>query len=286
MENVTKALLIAGGTFLVVLILSILVVTYNNVSTYYAQKHDDTMIEQAQEFNAKFENYHRNNIRGSDLISLMNRVIDYNSSQAYQTDKSYKRIRVNITLGTDNILKQFKYETDDTTTKRNEYLKEKITNVKGIGNGSIEDKNLIAITNTPTDLSEKAQTIGINNLTDTKLQQLSSNIANIIVDEDDVKDSMSAYRRFKRAELLSNILGLKVGYTADCDIRIDKTTGKTVVGGNIISDIKNIASQYYQYMQFKRAYFDCTEVKYDEDTNRVVEMNFKLQVKNEKVVFN
>ena len=44
-----------------------------------------------------------------------------------------------------------------------------------------------------------------------------------------------------------------------------------------IDTIKQIACEYYQYTQFKRACFECTEVKYDVDTKRIVEMNFAMQ---------
>lgn len=287
MENATKALLIAAGVFFVLMIISLFVATYDDISAYYESKHKATVIEQVKEFNAKFENFNRNDIRGSELISLMNRVIDYNASQAYDDDKQYERIRVTITLGDANIRKQFKYETDDNLTSQNKYLnKETITNTSGGSDNWKNDKELTAITNTSSEMCDKLQSLDIANVTDTKLQQLASKISNIIVDEDDEKSSMAAYNRLKRVDILKNILGINVGDTADCAVSVDKITGKTKKGQNIINNIKEVASQYYQFMQFKRAYFDCTEVIYDTDTDRVVEMNFKLQVKDGVVIFN
>lgn len=98
MENAAKGLLIAAGMFIAVLLMSLLIMLYNNVSEYYALQHEYKEVEQVQEFNAKFDNYNRNDIRGSDLISLMNRVIDYNSTQSYFEEMGYGRIKVTITL--------------------------------------------------------------------------------------------------------------------------------------------------------------------------------------------
>lgn len=293
MEDASKALLIAAGFFFVLLIISLMVVVHGEISEYYENKHNLAVAEQVQEFNSKFNNYNRNNIRGSDLISLMNRVIDYNASEAYHQDKNYGRIRVTITLGGAEIREQFKppnYE-----TLQNKYLNNAtITNTSGGGNNWANDRQLTEITNTSTEMCSEFQTmcdefnLDLKNITDTKLQLLASKAEYIIVDESN-KGTTNIYNRFKRADILEDVLGIKVGTTSDCEIIIDNETGITKNENNgeeIINKIKEITSQYYQYMYFKRAYFDCTEMLYDPDTSRVVEMNFKLQVKDGTVVSN
>jgi len=280
MENASKALLIAAGIFLAVLLISLLVGLYNQISEFYAQQHDLVEMEQTQKFNARFENYNRDDIRGSDLISLMNRVIDYNATESYFEGTGYERIKVTITLvkdgeSKDEIFNQFKYETGGSTST-NQYLTKTITNTTGTGINWKDDKNLIAITNTTTNLCAKLESIGVRNPTDAQLQQLSSNISNIIIDEN--QDWAKSYR-FKRADIIEDVLGIEV--------KIDPTTGKTKTESkDIINKIKEIASQYYQYTQYKRAYFDCTEMLYDEETNRVVEIKFEVKKKNGVVVFN
>lgn len=295
MENAVKALLIAAGMFIALLLISLIVILYNDVSEYYASQHENKELEQVAEFNAKFENYNRKNVRGSDLLSLMNRVIDYNASESYVEDKSYEKIKVTITLGGEDIRSQFKYETTDSTST-NKYLdKDIITNKNGAGTKWENDRDLVAITNTPIYLKNWLQEHEIFNITDTQLQQLSSEIANIMAHETRMESS-DAYSRFKRADIIEDILGIKVYTTADKNIPadaklvIDEVSGRTKKGQAIVDDIKNMVSQYYQYMQFKRAYFDCEEMKYDTGTNRIVEINFKLQTKlengKETVVFN
>lgn len=272
MENVSKALLMAAGLFIAILIISVLIVFYNNISSYYAQKHDATMIIQTTKFNAQFEKYHRNDIRGSDLISLMNRVINYNATESYFEETDYERIKVTITLGGNDILEQFSSGYGNESSK-NKYLLKTITNTDGDDWES--DKKLVAITNTPTDMCQMASGVDLTMITDTKLQQLASKIFNIFVDEnatDAVED------RFYRAHILEDLLGKNV-------IKIDSNTGKTKPESQEkLKVIKEITSQYHQYMQFKRAKFDCTEVKYDPDTNRIIEMKFKLQIKNGTIV--
>ena len=78
MENITKALLIAGGVLFAILILTLLVIFHNQLSAYYTEQHDAKMVEQVTEFNNKFDNYNGQTIRGNELISVMNKVVDYN----------------------------------------------------------------------------------------------------------------------------------------------------------------------------------------------------------------
>lgn len=273
MENALKALLIAAGMFFAILIISALVMFYNQISSFYEQEHELAITEQAQAFNARFENYNRNSIRGSDLISLMNKVIDYNATESYFDGTGYERIKVTIDLVSEDIIEQFKYTSEYDTNK---YLMKKITNTSGIGTNWQNDRSLVAITNTSADLCNELKTLGISNATDTKLQQLSSNISNIIVDENSEQEK--SYR-FKRATIIKDIL--------NADIEVDENTGKTKTESkDFVDNIKNITNKYYQYTQFKRAYFDCIKMRYDSETNRIVEMNFKVQLDSDnKVVF-
>ncbi|MBQ2835546.1 MAG: hypothetical protein IJE68_01760 [Clostridia bacterium] len=269
MENASKALLIAAGIFLAIMIVSLLVVLYNDISSYYTQKHEATLIEQTTKFNAKFENYHRNNIRGSDLISLMNKIIDYNATESYFDETNYERIKVTITLGNEEVLEGFKtgYE-----GKRNQYLMSSvITNTTG--DNWVSDKKLIAITNTPSEMCQIASA-KLGRITDKELQLLASKIYNIFVTDEEDLDY--ADDRLYRAYMLEDLLGKNI-------IEVNEETGKTTdkFSADRLQVIKDITIQYYQYMQFKRAKFDCTEVKYDTETNRIVEMNFKLQTKIE-----
>ena len=54
MENASNALMMAGGILLALLILSLLVFTFNIINRSENAKTDQKMIQEAQEFNKKF----------------------------------------------------------------------------------------------------------------------------------------------------------------------------------------------------------------------------------------
>ena len=51
MENLSKALLIAAGMLFTVMILSMLMITYNQVASHYQQQHELAVIDQTELFN-------------------------------------------------------------------------------------------------------------------------------------------------------------------------------------------------------------------------------------------
>lgn len=262
MENATKALLISAGVMLSVMILSIIMVAYNRVSSYYSEKSATTTAEQIAEFNTVYYNYYRDNIRGTELISLMNRIIDYNQSEVYTTGTGYQRIEVTITIGNSKIINQFKYDEDDTAI-----ITAKISNQSSsssVTQLSEADENLIKITEAELNLISQASANGIT-LNSSKLQKLSANIATVFNESDEESQMM------KQEKLFKDILGSDFSTTSDAD-KIEK--------------IKEYTAIYYQYTQFKRAYFNCTELNVDSETGRVCEINFELKVEGGNVVFN
>lgn len=271
MENATKALLIAAGILLAIMILSLLLVGYNQISSYYNEKHKATETEQLAEFNQKYENYNGKEIRGSELVSLMNKVIDYNERESYFAGTNYPRIEVTITIGANN-LDQFKYDISKTEKAKYDSILPATGIIQNTGTGtsaSALDRQLIAITSTPDDLIYYANTKGINGVTDSKLQQLSSNIGNIMVQESNKSDYDNA-QRVKRVQLINKILGL------DIELK-DKITGEVSTDNqNKIEVIKEITCKYYQYTQFKRAHFKCTSIEYDKNTGRINKMTFEV----------
>lgn len=78
MENASKALIMAGSVLIALMIIGALLLMFNGLSNY--QKTDTTTTREAQviEFNNQYETYNRKNVRGSDLYSVLNRVVDYN----------------------------------------------------------------------------------------------------------------------------------------------------------------------------------------------------------------
>lgn len=56
-------------------------------------------------------------------------------------------------------------------------------------------------------------------------------------------------------------------------------TNKTTY--NSIQALKRYVDTYYEYVQFKRAKFDCTSVEYNQQTGRIIKMTFKFTGKFE-----
>ena len=81
MENATKALLIAAGILIALIILSSLLLLFNMVSDFYQNSSNMTEEQQRVQFNKQFENYENKEIRGNELLSIMNKIDDYNSSE-------------------------------------------------------------------------------------------------------------------------------------------------------------------------------------------------------------
>lgn len=157
MENITKALLIAGGVLFAILILTLLVIFHNQLSAYYTEQHDAKMVEQVTEFNNKFDNYNGQTIRGNELISVMNKVVDYN--RTYSDMEGNERITLNIDLKGHQ--KDFRY-TDDSKS---------LFNTSVITNASGNDNEINNISGLASELAASS------NIDDTKLQKLSSNIS-------------------------------------------------------------------------------------------------------------
>lgn len=219
MENISKALLIAAGMLIVMMLLTLVIIGYNKISFYYELQHESIIVEQLDKFNKQFQNYSGKVIRGNELISLMNKIIDYNASQSYQEGIEYKPIKVKIHIGSEHI-DEFRYKIDgDRLGVSNDNLKidsnGDITNT-GVGgaNDWESDKKLVEITNTPTHLiNDIAKPAGINDLTDTQLQKLTMEISSILMrDEDERKtENQQKENRRIRAIVLKNILKFEIG---------------------------------------------------------------------------
>lgn len=262
MENATKALLISAAILIAILIISLIMIVYNEISDYYAAGHEEKEIQQLKEFNEIFNNYNRENIRGNDMLSLMNRIIDYNERLSYEVNNQYPRMQVTIEVG--GYIDKFKYDEDSSDTIFiGKTRGGQITNKLGIDR--VEDKWLIAITEVENDLIANYPQF---NLTSTKLQRLSADISNIVIDSyyETGIDTDSENIRKKRKNLLENTL-------------------KQTINDSDIDDIKEITCKYYEFTQFKRALFNCTEVIYDQASGRIKEMNFEVKTKNNMVVF-
>lgn len=140
MENASKALLMAGGILLAILILSAFVFMFSSAKNFSASQEAKTLEEQIRAFNSEYEAYNKTVMYGTDVITVINKSIDYNQrkgesgfviniklnlDEAYSISKNGKKINNFSTLGTkkyellknETILKNF-FVTDSDELKK------------------------------------------------------------------------------------------------------------------------------------------------------------------------
>ena len=134
MENASKALIMAGGVLIALMVIGLLVVFFNNLSDLQGIEYSSEKTEQIAEFNKQYDVYARD-VYGSELFSIANKIDDYNKRES--TNKGYTKIELEVNI---------KYNMDKDFFNKNTYsassLKaeiEKLENkVKEIGNISIK----------------------------------------------------------------------------------------------------------------------------------------------------
>ena len=288
MENSTKAIIIAGGMFILIMVITLLVVFGRSLSSYMQGQHDKEIVKQVTEFNNKFANYQGTELRGNELISVLNRVIDYNALEA--GEYGYDPVLVEIDLVDRNALDSvIKFNSTD----ENFLFKKNVSKIK---NSKDSDDELKTISQKGTTIlskysdKEKYPDNYIPRLTDTKLQKLSAEISNIAQEKDnsswlnkyDEENRKTVYNS-TRAKKLTNILGYTVSAvgTEICKINVDG------IEKDIIPAVKKATCEYYQYTQFKRIMFKCTLIEYSQDTGRINKMSFEVKTTTDgKIVTN
>jgi len=253
MENMTKALLIAAAILIIVMLLSAVMIFWDEMAIYFSANNDAKILQQLVEFNNKFANYDQKTIRGNELVSVMNKIVDYNN---YQSGiEGFEPIGITIDF-IGSYYQELRYggETGGDVLISSQWVD---------NDSGSDDTEIKRISET----SARLMLMGaeIPGITDTKLQKLSSEISNIVdepkradFDTRDQYESASEAYKITRAQKLTRILG----YTINPDDNVEH--------------IKKSTYQYYQYTQFKRAMFECISITYDETNGRVNRMDFEV----------
>lgn len=118
MENASKALIMAGGMLLAILIVSLLVYAWSLFSKYQLSKDSLSDVEDTAKFNEQFANYDRDDVQGYELISLVNKIVDYNyrksKDEEAKSDDKYSPITITIDFGSDANMKKLSYNSNNT----------------------------------------------------------------------------------------------------------------------------------------------------------------------------
>ncbi len=98
MENASKALIIAGSVLIAILVISLLVMFYNNIKEFQNANHQVDISEQISEFNKQYDVYYRDNLYGSDILSIANKVVDYNIRES--EEEGYSKVETSVKFKT------------------------------------------------------------------------------------------------------------------------------------------------------------------------------------------
>mgnify|MGYP003370363281 CR=1 FL=1 len=231
MENASKALLMAGGVLLALLIIGVGVYMSNTMNAVQKEQEESKQVEIITEFNKKFEMYNRKILYGSDILSLANMIDDYNERETVES-KMYTEMIINVTTKKDIIsTTKDKFSITKGTYKAQE-LREKLV---------AKDKESVdKAINEIESIYSKNGRMSIQNLYNLKLQSNS------------YEQDMGTYNdRFKK-EIQKDIYR-KLNVNEDIATYVDLTA--------VLKD-------------FKTKIFSCTNVKYDQQNGRMIEMNF------------
>ena len=222
MENASKALIIAGSVLVSMIVLSLLVMFFNNLRSVVGTQQAVEGEVAAAEFNKQFDVYARD-LYGTELFSLANKIVNYNKSN--DVKNGYETINLKVIL--DNNL-------DDTLANGDKlflqdkagYSAEKFLNDYNSLIKIVEDKTK------PYKLTNKSYTTKSNN--NRTVEQLASMRTNELKtygftkegmqgnDYDNMQNDISKYKAYK--SVLNTIKQIKFTYIDSS--YYDKTTGR------------------------------------------------------------
>ena len=76
MENAARALEIAAGVLIGVLLMALIVYFFKSIGEWPQQEDDTASVEQVAKFNLEYEVYNKKGMYGVDVISCLNKAIE------------------------------------------------------------------------------------------------------------------------------------------------------------------------------------------------------------------
>lgn len=274
MENASKALLIAGGVLITMLIVMLLLFFRGKISEFYNEQGKIDDIENVAQFNKQFTNYERKKVYGYELISLANMVEDYNTrhsaAEGAKNDEKYNPITLIVSFPAGNVnVKNLWYDNETNPSlhlfKEGDRLTQSSTDNRlvNIITTGLNIENIYGNAQIAAKLAKSIDALIVNDNDSYEIEKIAreqgidQNKAIEILKEKAVEDFKRITNNYedKTYNQMENIL-LKDGYNG---ISIKK---------------------YYEYYQFKRSVFECAEVKYDNKeggTGRVESITFNFK---------
>lgn len=132
MENASKALTMAGSILIALLVIGLLVLFFHNLSSEKQTEENVKAESQATDFNKQYESYNSTNLYGSQIISLMNKMMDYNQND--EKVSNYGTISMTVILNDKN-------NSDATYMKAGTYDLDKLNKAYNNLTNEISNKN-------------------------------------------------------------------------------------------------------------------------------------------------
>lgn len=229
MENASKALIMAGGILIALLVIGALLLMFNQIGSYEKAQTTSEKNSQLAQFNSDFERYTDDNgIKGVDIISIINKVTDFNNKSGVANSVNYD-IKMSVTVD----LKNFQ-DIYQVATEVESMFKSNIVTIKDDNNQKYKYFNQIIVRYTEL---EKIYTLSV-------MSMLSSNYTEII---EKMKDK-----------------GISENDSQEYFKLIKEITGKDYSNRTDFPKLKEI-SQYKQYSEFKSATFKSSKNPYYEN---------------------
>lgn len=132
MENATKAMLIAAGVLIGIMIISLGVALFAELDTYVQSSQEQIRFNEQNSFNAKFTKYIRNDLTIQDIITAANLANEnnnsYNATEAERGDQG--SLYVAVYLGGTAIESDIQHRIFDLLNNNNKTYKCESTDVK------------------------------------------------------------------------------------------------------------------------------------------------------------
>lgn len=253
MENASRALIMAGGMLLAILIISLLIYAWSLFSKYQSSQEELSNIEDTAKFNGQFTNYDRKSVQGYEILSLVNKVIDYNyrksSAEGAKNDYKYKPITIVINFGSSDNMKKITKDGTNRVFTASSYSYTQ-SNTVNTFKSIIDEMGNIEKRYGGADYATKiAKGIDGIILSEEQLEQNRNK---------NIDDETSWNNAVKKFNANSN------------NTKVNSKDG--------LLQEKDYMYKYYEYMQFKRALFDsvASSIEYDNQTGRITKMEFKF----------
>lgn len=218
MENASKALIMAGGVLISLMVIGLLVLFYNNLSGMQKIKTDSETEQQAAEFNKQYDVYARD-VYGSEILSIANKIADYNKREA--DNKGYTPIDLEVTF-TKGLSERY-------------FVENKVYSAKDLYDitANKSAKNPICLEEYVKQLGNKTVYSRINSSISRQIKKIATMRTNDLqalgIEEADYKDNLAEYNQYKNllTQMKETVFNVKFDYDEN-NGRIKKMIYKSV----------------------------------------------------------